>query len=162
MTLESHPAATDAAARPVATGRNDRALRERAGKVVPGGMYGHMLTNNQTMPPSFPQFWQSGEGPYTWDVDVNRYTDFMCSFGPMLLGHRNPLVEKAAAEQARLGDTLSGPSARLVEFAELLTDTVAHAQWAIFAKNGTDATSAAVRIARAATGKRKFLKASVA
>ncbi|CAN5676876.1 aminotransferase class III-fold pyridoxal phosphate-dependent enzyme [soil metagenome] len=144
------------------TGRNDRALRERAGKVVPGGMYGHMLANNQTMPPSFPQFWQSGEGPYAWDVDFNRYTDFMCSFGPMLLGHRNAVVEKAAAEQSVLGDTLSGPTPRLVEFAELLTETVAHAQWAMFAKNGTDATSAAVRIARAATGKRKFLKAAVA
>ncbi|MET0899506.1 MAG: aminotransferase class III-fold pyridoxal phosphate-dependent enzyme [Mycobacterium sp.] len=121
-----------------------------------------MLTNERTMPASFPQFWLRGEGPYAWDVDDNRYTDFMCSFGPMLLGHRNPVVEKAAADQSLLGDTLSGPTARMVEFAELLTDTVAHAQWAMFAKNGTDATSAAVRIARAATGKRKFLKAAVA
>jgi glutamate-1-semialdehyde 2,1-aminomutase len=153
---------TNAAPQVVATGRNDRALRERAGKVVPGGMYGHMLTNDRTMPASFPQFWQRGEGPYAWDVDDNRYTDFLCSFGPMLLGHRNPAVEQAAAEQALMGDTLSGPTARLVEFAELLTETVAHAQWAMFAKNGTDATAAAVRIARAATGRRKLLKAAVA
>ncbi len=152
---------TNAAAQAVATG-NDRALRARAGKVVPGGMYGHMLTNTQTMPASFPQFWQRGEGAFAWDVDGNRYADFLCSFGPMLLGHHNAAVEEAAARQARAGDTLSGPTARMVELAELLTDTVAHAQWAMFAKNGTDATATAVRIARAATGKRKLLKAAVA
>ncbi len=140
----------------------DRALRVRASKVVPGGMYGHMLTNDQTMPASFPQYWERGEGAYAWDVDDHRYVDFLCSFGPMLLGHRNVLVEEAAAKQALAGDTLSGPTARMVEFAELLTATVAHAQWAMFAKNGTDATAAAVRIARAATGKRKLLKAAVA
>lgn len=144
------------------TNRNDRALRERADRVVPGGMYGHMLTNERTMPPSFPQYWQRAEGAHSWDVDDRRYIDFLCSFGPMLLGHRNPVIEQAAAEQAMAGDTLSGPTARMVEFAELLTDTVAHAQWAMFAKNGTDATASAVRIARAATGKRKLLKAAVA
>ncbi|MCC5373071.1 aspartate aminotransferase family protein, partial [Staphylococcus aureus] len=58
--------------------------------------------------------------------------------------------------------TLTGPSPRMVELAELLTATVAHAEWAMFAKNGTDATSAGVRIARAATGRSKFLKAAVA
>lgn len=162
LTPQSQTAASAAAAQVVAPGRNDRALRARAVKVVPGGMYGHMLTNDRTMPPSFPQFWQRGEGPLAWDVDDNRYIDLMCAFGPMLLGYRNAAVEQAAAEQARAGDTLSGPSARLVEFAELLTDTVTHAQWAMFAKNGTDATATGVRIARAATGKRKLLKAAVA
>ena len=140
----------------------DAELRARAARVIPGGMYGHMTANEHTMPPSFPQFYARGEGALTWDVDGNRYIDFMCAFGPMLLGHRNPRVDAAAAAQQALGDTLTGPSARMVEFAELLTDTVAHADWAMFAKNGTDATSTAIRIARAATGKSKFLKAAVA
>ncbi len=140
----------------------DGDLRARASKVIPNGMYGHMLVDERTMPPSYPQFWARGEGAHAWDVDGNRYIDFMCSFGPMLLGHRDPVVEAAAARQAAQGDTLSGPSARMVEFAEILTDTVAHADWAMFAKNGTDATSTAIRVARAATGKRKFLKAAVA
>lgn len=140
----------------------DAELRARAARVIPGGMYGHMLVNEHTMPPSFPQFYERGEGALTWDVDGNRYIDFMCAFGPMLLGHRNPRVDAAAAAQQALGDTLTGPSARLVEFAELLTDTVAHADWAMFAKNGTDATSMGIRIARAATGRTKFLKAAVA
>lgn len=147
------------------TGRSlqeDQALRARAARVIPGGMYGHMTANERTLPPSFPQFYARGLGPRTWDVDGNEYLDFLCAFGPMLLGHRHPLVEESAARQAAEGDTLSGPSARMVEFAEVLTSTVASADWAMFAKNGTDATSSAVRIARAATGRRKFLKAAVA
>jgi glutamate-1-semialdehyde 2,1-aminomutase len=125
-------------------------------------MYGHMTANAKTLPPSYPQFYDGGLGAHTWDVDGHRYVDFLCSFGPVLLGHRHERVEAAAAAQALVGDTLSGPSERMIEFAELLTETVAHAEWAMFAKNGTDATSAAVRVARAATGKRKLLKASVA
>jgi glutamate-1-semialdehyde 2,1-aminomutase len=153
---------TLAADRPLRLSRHDRELRDRAAKVIPGGMYGHMLANARTMPPSFPQFWTRGEGAHAWDADDNRYVDFLCAFGPMLLGHRNPLVDEAAARQAALGDTLSGPSPRMVELAELLTSTIEHADWAMFAKNGTDATSTAVRIARVATGRTKLLKAAVA
>ncbi|MGV9796786.1 aminotransferase class III-fold pyridoxal phosphate-dependent enzyme [Mycobacterium sp. NPDC003449] len=137
-------------------------MRERAAKVIPAGMYGHMRAHTPHMPQSYPQFWSRGEGVYAWDVDDNRFIDFMCSFGPMLLGHRNPVVEAAAQQQAQLGDALSGPSPRMVELAELFTETVAHADWAMFAKNGTDATSAAVRIARVASGRRKLLKATKA
>ncbi|WP_308257387.1 aminotransferase class III-fold pyridoxal phosphate-dependent enzyme [Pseudonocardia lacus] len=154
MTLAADP--------PVRLTRLDRELRDRAAKVIPGGMYGHMLVNDRTMPPSFPQFWARGEGAHAWDADDNRYVDFLCAFGPMLLGHRNPVVDEAAARQLALGDTLSGPSPRMVELAELLTSTIHHADWAMFAKNGTDATSTAVRVARVATGRTKLLKAAVA
>lgn len=142
----------------------NQSLRTRALKVIPNGMYGHMAVNERTMPglQSYPQFWERGEGPHVWDVDGNKYVDFMCAFGPMLLGHRDPFVEAAAARQAAVGDTLSGPSARMVEFAELLTETVDCADWAMFGKNGTDATASAVRVARAATGKKVLLKAAVA
>lgn len=140
----------------------DQSVRVRADAVVPGGMYGHMTANTATLPPSYPQFYEGGLGAHTWDVDGHRYVDFLCAFGPMLLGYRHERIEAAAAAQALVGDTLSGPSERMVELAELLTETVSHADWAMFAKNGTDATSAAVRVARAATGKRKLLKATVA
>jgi glutamate-1-semialdehyde 2,1-aminomutase len=86
----------------------------------------------------------------------------MCAFGPMITGYANPIVDAAAAEQQRLGDALGGPTARMVELAELLVDTVEHADWAMFAKNGTDATSLAVTIARAATGRKKLLKGGTA
>lgn len=138
----------------------DTNLRERASKVIPGGMYGHMrVVPGSNMPPSYPQFYSRGEGTRLWDVDGNEYIDFMCAFGPMIAGYANPAVSESAARQQALGETLGGPTARLVELAELLTDTVAHADWAMFAKNGTDATSIAVVIARAATGRPILLKA---
>ena len=60
----------------------------------------------------------------------------MCSWGPMVLGHRHPVVEAAAEAQRRQGDCLSGPGPVLVELAELFVATVPHADWAMFAKNG--------------------------
>jgi glutamate-1-semialdehyde 2,1-aminomutase len=135
----------------------DTALRERARAVIPGGMYGHLSVN--ALPAEYPQFYQRAEGAHVWDVDGNEYVDFMCSFGPILLGHQHPKVEQAAAAQRALGDTMSGPGAVMVELAELLTGRVAHADWAIFAKNGTDATTVSLMVARAATGRPTVLVA---
>ncbi len=136
----------------------DAALRERARAVIPGGMYGHLSAN--ALPPEYPQFYQRAQGAHVWDVDGNEYVDFMCSFGPVLLGHQHPRVEAAAAAQRALGDTMSGPGAVMVEAAELLTSRVAHADWVMFAKNGTDATTVAVMVARAATGRAIVLAAA--
>jgi len=136
----------------------DTALRERARAVIPGGMYGHLSVN--ALPAEYPQFYQRAEGAHVWDVDGNEYVDFMCSFGPILLGHQHPKVEQAAAAQRALGNTMSGPGAVMVELAELLTGRVAHADWAIFAKNGTDATTVSLMVARAATGRPTVLAAA--
>jgi glutamate-1-semialdehyde 2,1-aminomutase len=138
----------------------DAALRERAARVIPGGMYGHL--NVTLLPASYPQFYRSGDGARLTDVDGNEYIDFMCGFGPMISGYKNPVVEAAAAKQLAEGDALGGPTPRMVELAELLVETVGPADWAMFGKNGTDATSLAVTIARAATGKRKILKGTTA
>ena len=135
----------------------DQALRARAAKVVPGGMYGHM--NAVFMPPNFPQFFARGDGARVWDVDGNEYVDLMCSWGPILLGYRHPVVEEAVAAQLAEGDVLNGPSARMVELAEVLVDQVPHADWAMFCKNGTDATTLGLTVARSATGRRKVLVA---
>jgi glutamate-1-semialdehyde 2,1-aminomutase len=112
------------------------------------------------LPPEYPQFYQRSEGSHVWDVDGNEYVDFMCSFGPIILGHQHPKVEAAAAAQRAAGDTQAGPAAAMVEAAEVLVDRVAHADWAVFAKNGTDATTTCVTIARAATGRAKVLAAT--
>lgn len=135
----------------------DAALRVRAARVIPGGMWGHMDAGR--LPPGYPQFFAKAEGCRLWDVDGNEYIDFMCSYGPILLGHRDPGVEAAAAAQAAQGDLFDGPSARMVELAELLVDTVPHADWALFQKNGADATTTCVTLARAGTGRRKILVA---
>jgi glutamate-1-semialdehyde 2,1-aminomutase len=143
---------------PTRTRTNDARLRQRARGVIPGGMYGHMSAN--ALPPEYPQFYQRSEGSHVWDVDGNEYVDFMCSFGPIILGHQHPKVEAAAAAQRADGDTQAGPAAAMVDAAELLVDRVAHADWAMFAKNGTDATTTCVTIARAATGRAKVLAAA--
>jgi glutamate-1-semialdehyde 2,1-aminomutase len=135
----------------------DAALRARAQKVVPGGMWGHL--NAAKLPDRYPQFFSHGEGGLLWDVDGNRYVDFMCSWGPNLLGHKHPEVEEAAERQRRMGDCLNGPAEVMVELAELVVDTISHADWTMFQKNGTDATTTCVTVARAATGKRKILVA---
>ena len=141
------------------TGRAvDRRLRERARAVIPGGMYGHQSA--ASLPAAYPQFMRAGRGARIWDVDGNEYVDLMCSYGPVVLGHQHPRVEEAAAAQAALADCQNGPGPVMVDLAELLVRTVQHADWAMFAKNGTDATTMCCTIARAQTGRRKILVAS--
>jgi glutamate-1-semialdehyde 2,1-aminomutase len=133
----------------------DQELRERAKRVIPGGMWGHM--NAARLPPEYPQYFAKAEGARIWDVNGREYVDFMCAWGPTVLGYRDPDVEAAVRAQGALGDSLNGPSERLVELAELLAETIPHCDWSMLAKNGTDATTIAVTIARAATEKRKIL-----
>jgi glutamate-1-semialdehyde 2,1-aminomutase len=133
-------------------------LRRRAAAVIPGGMYGHMSVGR--LPAAHPQFYERSEGSRVWDVDGNEYVDFMCSFGPMILGYKHPGVEAAAQVQREKGDTQPGPSACMVDLAELLVERIAHADWALFAKNGTDATTVSLMVARAHTGRNEVLAAT--
>jgi len=135
----------------------DAALRRRAAAVIPGGMYGHQSAG--PLPPEYPQFLRRGLGARVWDVDGNEYVDLMCSYGPIVLGHRHPAVEAAAQGQAALADCQNGPGEVMVELAELLVATVQHADWVMLAKNGTDATTMCCTIARAHTGRRRILVA---
>jgi glutamate-1-semialdehyde 2,1-aminomutase len=135
----------------------DAALRERARKVIPNGMYGHEST--LLLPDSFPQWFSRAEGAYIWDADGNRYLDFMCAYGPNLLGYGDKRVNDAAIAQLERGDTMTGPTPLLVELAETFVSTVTHADWAMFCKNGTDATTMAMTAARAETGRRRILVA---
>ncbi|WP_241665464.1 aminotransferase class III-fold pyridoxal phosphate-dependent enzyme [Teichococcus oryzae] len=135
----------------------DAELRARARLVIPGGLWGHL--NAARLPEGYPQYFASAEGCRLRDVDGREFIDFMCSWGPVVLGHHHPVVEAAAREQAALGDCMNGPAPVLVELAELLVGLIPHADWCLLAKNGTDATTACVTIARAATGRRKLLVA---
>jgi glutamate-1-semialdehyde 2,1-aminomutase len=148
---------TDPHTAAVTSGPADQALRQRARRVVPGGMTGHL--NAAALPAGYPQFFQRGDGCRLWDADGRAFIDFMCGWGPNLLGYRHPEVEAAAQAQAALGDCLDGPTPRFVELAEALVDTIAHADWVLFQKNGTDATTVALMVARAATGRRKVIAA---
>ncbi len=136
----------------------DSTLRGRAARVIPGGLWGHL--DAAKLPDGYPQFFARAEGCRLTDVDGRQFVDLMCSWGPIVLGHQHPLVEQAAREQAGSGDCMNGPAPVLVELAELLVELVPHADWCIFGKNGTDATTACVTIARAQTGRRKVLTAA--
>lgn len=139
------------------TGPNDQALRQRAAKVLPAGVYGHEST--RLLPKTFPQFFDRAEGAYLWDVDGNRYLDLMCAYGPNLLGYGDTRVEAAADAQRARGDAMTGPSGVMVDLAEAMVGMVSHADWAMFCKNGTDATTMAMTVARAQTGRRRILVA---
>ncbi len=136
---------------------NDRALRERAEAVIPGGMYGHQSV--RLLPDDFPQFFSRAKGARLWDVDGNELLDFMCAYGPNLMGYGDEAIEKAFIDQLRLGDAMTGPSPLMVELAETLTGMVSHADWAMFCKNGADATQMALMVARAQTRRKTVILA---
>jgi len=136
------------------TTKND-AMFERALQLVPGGAYGHAAMT----PPGLPRFFATGKGALITDVDGNEYIDFMCGYGPNLLGMRHERVEEAAATQRSLGDCFSGPTPQWIDLAEALVERINHADWAMFNKNGTDATTLCMTVSRNNTGKRKILVA---
>lgn len=135
----------------------DRELRRRAEAVIPGGMYGHQSV--ALLPEDYPQFFRGGEGAHIVDVDGNRYLDLMCAYGPNLFGYAHPGIDAAYVRQLEAGDALTGPTALMVELAEAFVAMVGHADWAMFCKNGTDATSMAMVTARAHTGRKTLVLA---
>lgn len=131
----------------------------RATKVIPSGVYGHLGPAEGNFIPvtSFPLMGDHAEGTYFWDVDGNRFVDYMCAYGPNVLGYNDPDVDNAAKEQMKKGNLFTSPSYKMVELAELMVDTVASADWAFFAKNGNDVTTGAIMTARAATHRKKIV-----
>ena len=136
-----------------------RAWFDRALNVIPSGVYGHLGPSEGLFLPleKWPLISSKAEGTYFWDMDGNRYLDFMCAYGPNVLGYGDPDVDRAAMEQLKVGNCTTAPSYKMVECAEMLVDTVACADWAFFMKNGTDATTFANLTARAATGRKKTI-----
>ena len=131
----------------------------RAAQVIPSGVYGHLgPAEGQFIPVNrWPRFSEKAKGTYFWDVDGNQYIDYMCAYGPNILGYNDPDVDEAAAKQRAISDCTTLPNPIMIDFADLLVDTVASADWAFFAKNGNDATSGAVMCARAHTHRKKIV-----
>ncbi len=131
----------------------------RAEKVIPSGIYGHQGPAEGCFVPveAFPFFSSRAQGSYFWDIDGNRFIDYMCAYGPNILGYNDPDVDEAARKQREMGDCITAPTERMIEFAELLVDTVATADWAFFAKNGNDVTTMAVMASRAYTHRKKIV-----
>lgn len=135
----------------------DRALRQRAARVIPGGMYGHQSVAG--LPDGYPQFFARAEGPWLWDTDGNLLLDLMCAYGPQLFGYANAAIDRAYVEQMHAGDAMTGPAPIMVDLAETFVGMISHADWAMFCKNGSDATTMALMVARAHTGKNSIVRA---
>ena len=144
---------------PVYTFDKSMETLRRAMEVIPAGIYGHLGPAEGCHIPidAYPKYCSRAEGSYFWDVDGNRFIDYMCAYGPNILGYNDPDVEEAAAKQREKGNCTTAPSPIMVDFAELLVDTVASADWAFFAKNGNDVTSLAIMTARAHTHRKKIV-----
>lgn len=136
-----------------------RELFKRAVKVIPAGIPGHLgPVNSQFIPvDSFPFYADKVKDSYFWDIDGNKYIDYMCAYGPNVLGYNHPAVEKAAAHQREKGNCMALPGKVQVELAETLCETIEIADWSFFMKNGGDSTNFAVMVARAATGREKVI-----
>jgi len=144
---------------PVNTYKASAKEYKRAVKVIPSGVYGHQGPAEGCFVPvtAFPFFSHHAKGSYFWDVDGNRFIDYMCAYGPNVLGYNDPDVDEAAARQREQGDCITAPSTRMIDFAEILVDTVASADWAFFAKNGGDVTTLSIMTARAYTRRKKLV-----
>jgi glutamate-1-semialdehyde-2,1-aminomutase len=131
-------------------------LLERASRVVPGASQTFSKAPQQYVRGVSPMFLARARGSHVWDVDGNEYIDYPTSLGPIILGYADPDVDAAIARQLQDGIIYSLPHPLEVELAELLVEIVPSAEMVRFAKNGSDATAGAVRVARAFTRRDKI------
>ncbi len=132
-------------------------LYESAKEVIPGGILGIRRPYN-FVPGEFPIFLEKGQGGVVWDVDGNEYIDLLCAYGPIILGHREKEVDDAVVSQMEKGFCFNLTQPVQNELASTLIRLIPAAQKVIFVKTGSDATTSAVRVARAYTGKTKILR----
>jgi glutamate-1-semialdehyde aminotransferase/spore coat polysaccharide biosynthesis protein SpsF (cytidylyltransferase family) len=127
----------------------------RSKKVIPGCAQTFSKGHTQYVEGAAPLFLEHGNGCRVWDVDGNEYIDYVQGLLPNILGYANEEVNRAAADQLAKGHSFSLPHPLEVELAERLTHLIPCAEMVRFGKNGSDATSGAVRAARAFTGRER-------
>lgn len=130
-----------------------RALHELASSLIPGGV--NSAARNIGSPFAF----SAADGAYLWDVDGRRYVDYHAAFGAILLGHNSPIVHEALLEALNGIDLVGlGITELEIEFAKLVVELIPSAERVIATVSGTEATSQAIRLARAATGRPLIIK----
>lgn len=127
-------------------------LRQRAHRLIPGGAHTYSKGDDQ-FPANAPRFIVRGDGAHVWDPDGNEFLDWGMGLRSVILGHAYPRVVRAVTEQVALGSNFTRPSTIEGDVAERLVDLIPCAEMVKFAKNGSDVTTAAVRLARAFTGR---------
>jgi glutamate-1-semialdehyde 2,1-aminomutase len=133
-----------------------QALFADAQRVIPGGVNSPARAFRGVG--GQPLFIERAQGPYIWDVDGNRYIDYVLSWGPLAVGHAHPAVVEAICEQAGRGTSYGAPTALETELAELVVEMIPSIEQVRFVNSGTEATMSALRLARACTGRDKIIK----
>ena len=133
-----------------------RALFERAQLLMPGGVNSPVRAFKAVG--GTPFFVARGEGCYLWDVDGNRFIDFVCSWGPLILGHAHPEVVAAVKEAVEKGTTYGAPTELEVALAEKIQQAFPSMEMLRLVNSGTEATMSAIRAARGYTGRKKIVK----
>ncbi len=133
-----------------------RALFERAQLLMPGGVNSPVRAFKAVG--GTPFFVARGEGCYLWDVDGNRFVDFVCSWGPLILGHAHPEVVAAVKEAVERGTTYGAPTELEVALAEKIQQAFPSMEMLRLVNSGTEATMSAIRSARGYTGRKKIVK----
>ena len=128
----------------------------RAQKVIPGGVNSPVRAFRGVG--GIPRFIERGQGSRIFDTDGNSYIDYVCSWGPLLLGHRPQPVIDALREVLEVGTSFGAPTEREVELAELITQTVPSIEMVRLVNSGTEATMSALRLARGFTGRDLIIK----
>jgi glutamate-1-semialdehyde 2,1-aminomutase len=128
---------------------------DRALQVTPGGVNSPVRAFRAVG--GTPRFMVRGDGPYLWDADDRRYVDLVCSWGPMILGHRHPAVREAVQGAVARGSSFGTPGVAEVELAEEIVDRTPIDQVRLVS-SGTEATMSAIRLARGVTGRAKVVK----
>ena len=129
-----------------------RALQPKAHRLIPGGSHTYAKGDDQ-YPEHAPGFIARGKGCHVWDLDGNEFIEFGMGLRAIALGHAFEPVVEAAQQQMRLGANFSRPSKIEVDLAEAMLDLIDGADMVKFAKNGSDVTTAALKLARAYTGR---------
>jgi len=129
------------------------AMLERALKRIPIGSQTFSKSHVQYPVGAAPMFLDRGRGSQVWDVDGNQYVDFVNGLLPVILGYCDPDVDQAVSAQLTKGVSFTLPTSLEIELAELLAEIIPCAEMSRFFKNGSDATSGAIRVARSHTGR---------
>lgn len=136
--------------------RASQDLFDRARMVIPGGVNSPVRAFRSVG--GTPRFMAEGEGPWLIDADGNRYLDYVCSWGPLILGHRRPEVVAAAKAAIDRGSTFGAPTEAEVLLAETLRDAYPGVEMVRCVSSGTEAGMSAIRLARGATGRDVVVK----
>jgi glutamate-1-semialdehyde 2,1-aminomutase len=135
---------------------NNAALFERAQRVIPGGVNSPVRAFRAVG--GTPRFVQRAQGAHFWDAEGTRYTDYIGSWGPMILGHGHPEVIEAVQKAALDGFSFGAPTEREIELAEEILKVVPSAEQVRLVSSGTEAGMSAIRLARGVTGRNKIIK----